>query len=469
MEIEISQAVGGVAAYRVEGRLRRCHGLLLTCDGLERLATIGDTCVVERDRHTQDVSSEPLLAEVVGVDEGGTHLLPFDDLAGVAQGARVRLLAGYDRIRPDARWLGRVLDPLARPLDGAGPLARGARPYPLQARAVPAYRRRELGPRLDLGVRALNLFAPCCRGQRMGIFAGSGVGKSTLLAMLARYAEADALVLGLIGERGREVRAFLDDALGPEGRARSVVVVATSDMPAMLRRRAAYLTMAIAEALRDTGRNVLCMTDSVTSQVVGWNVVVFSGVRSIAVQHPRFPVHRLRVNGLVTRLGRPGPPGARPPGLQAGLRSAAPAGHRLRAPGLPRPTVLVEPQAPWTLDRGAGGPGCGGRRAWRCSRVGPAGPIGFLKACQADGRISADPETPGAAGAGAPSPARAGADRLAAPRPAAWRLSALLLGVGILVVGNGLAGTFLGVRASLAGMATESIGVLMSAFFPATS
>jgi flagellum-specific ATP synthase len=190
--------------------------------------------------------------------------LPFSELDGVGLDARVTLARGHDRVRPSLRWIGRVLDPLARPLDGGPVPAPGAASYSLRARPVPAHERRDLGPRLDLGVRALNLFTPCLRGQRMGIFAGSGVGKSTLLAMLARHSDADALVLGLVGERGREVNALLHRGLGSAGRARSVVVVATSDMPAMLRRRAAYLTLTVAEALRDQGLSVLCLIDSVT-------------------------------------------------------------------------------------------------------------------------------------------------------------------------------------------------------------
>jgi flagellum-specific ATP synthase len=251
--------------------VRSCRGTLLVCGGLSGMVGLGDTCLIEPRSHNHAgcprpgaAARAPLLGEVVAVDDAGVHLLPFSELEGVGLDARVTLTRGLDRIRPGLGWLGRVLDPLAQPLDGGPAPGWGSAAYPLHARPVPAHRRRGFGPRLDLGVRALNLFTPCCRGQRMGIFAGSGVGKSTLLAMLARHSNADALVLGLIGERGREVNALLQDGLGSAGLARSVVVVATSDMPAMLRRRAAYLTLCIAEALRDRGLVVLCLIDSVT-------------------------------------------------------------------------------------------------------------------------------------------------------------------------------------------------------------
>ncbi len=251
--------------------MRSCRGTLLVCGGLTGVVGLGDTCLVEPLSHNHrecprpsPVAREPLLGEVVALDEAGVHLLPFSELQGVGLDARVTLTGGLDRIRPDLGWIGRVLDPLARPLDNRPAPGWGSLAYPLQARPAPAHQRRGFGPRLDLGVRALNLFTPCCRGQRMGIFAGSGVGKSTLLSMLARHSDADVLVLGLIGERGREVNALLHDGLGSASLARSVVVVATSDMPAMLRRRAAYLTLTVAESLRDQGLAVLCLIDSVT-------------------------------------------------------------------------------------------------------------------------------------------------------------------------------------------------------------
>ncbi len=167
-------------------------------------------------------------------------------------------------VRPSPAWLGRVIDAMGRPIDGGPPLPEGERVYPFRADPPAAHARRRVGAPLDLGVRALNAFLTCCRGQRMGIFAGSGVGKSVLLSMLARNAESDVSVIGLIGERGREVQEFLQDDLGEEGLKRAVVVVATSDEPALMRKQAAYMTFALAEYFRDQGAQVLCMMDSVT-------------------------------------------------------------------------------------------------------------------------------------------------------------------------------------------------------------
>ncbi len=256
-------------AYRVQGRVSRCQASSVTCRGLNSLVAIGDSCVIGssasgRPAGQADADARSWLAEVVAINDDGATLLPFDGVEGIALGMPVCLAPDQNAVRPSPAWLGRIIDPLARPLDGGPALEPGPERYPLQARAMPAHRRQPLGPRLDLGVRALNLFTPCCLGQRLGIFAGAGVGKSTLLSMLARNSRADALVLGLIGERGHELRGFLDGGLGEAGLARSVVVVATSDMPPMLRRRAAQLTMSVAEALRDQGLQVLCLIDSLT-------------------------------------------------------------------------------------------------------------------------------------------------------------------------------------------------------------
>jgi flagellum-specific ATP synthase len=167
-------------------------------------------------------------------------------------------------VTPDDRWLGRVINALGEPIDGGPPLKQGGHPIPLRNLPPPPHSRQRMGGQLDLGVRAVNTFLATCRGQRMGIFSGSGVGKSVLLSMMARYTEADISVIGLVGERGREVQEFLEDDLGPDGLARSVVIVATGDEPALMRRQAAYMTLATAEYFRNQGKQVLCLIDSLT-------------------------------------------------------------------------------------------------------------------------------------------------------------------------------------------------------------
>jgi flagellum-specific ATP synthase len=252
-------ALRSIPRYRFGGFVSGCSGGLVTATGLETRAGVGDVCLIERGGGRGAAGGPSamfdedgaVMAEVVGFTDAGVHLVPYEEPQGITRGARVALEPGRDALWPATSWRGRVLDAMGRALDGGLPLARGTVPYPIQARGVAAEKRRGLGRRLDLGVRALDLFTPCRDGQRIGIFAGSGVGKSTLLSMVTQGSDADALVVGLVGERGRELHDFLEHTLGAEGRARSVVVVATSDMPAMIRRRAAYATLAVAEFLRD--------------------------------------------------------------------------------------------------------------------------------------------------------------------------------------------------------------------------
>lgn len=203
-------------------------------------------------------------AEVVGFRDGRALAMPMGTLDGMTLGARADFEQGAATIFPCTGWLGRILDAFGNPTDGLGPLPQGSIPYPIKAQPPAAQSRNRVGGKLDLGVRALNAFVTCCQGQRMGIFAGSGVGKSTLMAMFARYSEADAIVIGLVGERGRELKEFVEDDLGETGLRRSVVVAATSDEPPLVRRQAAYTAMTIAEQLRDQGKHVLLMMDSIT-------------------------------------------------------------------------------------------------------------------------------------------------------------------------------------------------------------
>ena len=190
---------------------------------------------------------------------------------GLGPGAEVeaRLHAAGNTLAVADSWIGRIIDPLGRPLDRRGALPRGPQALPTRRPPPEATARARLGPRIDLGVGVLNAFTTCRSGQRLGLFAGSGIGKSVLLAMLARYCACDVAVLALVGERGREVREFIEDDLGAEGLARSVVVVATSDASPLMRRQAAYSAMTIAEHFRDAGKNVLFLMDSVTRFCLG--------------------------------------------------------------------------------------------------------------------------------------------------------------------------------------------------------
>ena len=251
-------AVERIDPLIVSGRVAAVNGLLIEArGGLTRLA-VGARAEIERR------ADKPLAAEVVGFRETRALLMPFGPVEGVAPGAEIRIEPQGSAVRPTAAWLGRIIDAFGEPIDGKGPLPQGLVPYPLRAAPPAAHARGRVGERLDVGVRSMNVFTTCCRGQRLGVFAGSGVGKSVLLSMLAKEADCDAVVVGLIGERGREVREFIEETLGEEGLKRAVVVVATSDEPALKRRQAAYMTLAIAEFLRDQDMEVLCMMDSVT-------------------------------------------------------------------------------------------------------------------------------------------------------------------------------------------------------------
>ena len=250
--------VEGLARSTVYGRVAGVQGLLVEVAGPVAEMNVGSRLMVT------GFGGARVAVEVVGFRDGRALAMPFGSLEGVRLGARAELVSNTASARPGDGWLGRVVNAFGLPIDGKGPIRQGIDERPLRAAPPPASERMRVGGPIDLGVRALNTFATCCRGQRMGIFAGSGVGKSVLLSMLARYTACDVAVIGLIGERGREVQEFIEDDLGPEGLARSVVVVATSDESVLLRRQAAYLTMTVAEHFRDTGRDVLCMMDSIT-------------------------------------------------------------------------------------------------------------------------------------------------------------------------------------------------------------
>ncbi|MGE5503439.1 MAG: flagellar protein export ATPase FliI [Actinomycetota bacterium] len=247
-----------VSEIQVYGRVAAVQGMLIEAGGVQRTISVGDRChVIARD-------GRKVACEVVGFRNGRALLMPFSAVDGIGLGCRTEVQDAEPVIYPETGWLGRVINAFGEPVDGKGPLPSGDAPYLVRNRPPPAHSRSRVQGKIDLGVRAVNTFLTCCRGQRMGIFAGSGVGKSSLMSMMARNTSADVSVIGLIGERGREAREFIEDDLGPEGMARSVVVVSTSDESPLMRRQAAYVTLAVAEFFRDQGLDVLCMMDSVT-------------------------------------------------------------------------------------------------------------------------------------------------------------------------------------------------------------
>jgi len=250
--------IEAIANLRRFGRVSRVEGLMVEVTGAAGAVSMGGQV------RLIPASGQSIPAEVVGFRDGKALAMPLGTLDGMTLGARADFEGHAAAIFPSTGWMGRILDAFGNPTDGLGPLPLGPAAYPIKAQPPAAQARNRIGGKLDLGIRALNAFVTCCRGQRMGIFACSGVGKSTLMAMLARHCEADAIVIGLIGERGRELKEFVEDDLGELGLKRSVVVAATSNEPPLVRRQAAYTAMTVAEQLRDEGLHVLLMMDSIT-------------------------------------------------------------------------------------------------------------------------------------------------------------------------------------------------------------
>ncbi|MBC9783415.1 flagellar protein export ATPase FliI [Heliobacterium chlorum] len=250
------QAIRNMDPVRMNGKVSQVIGLVVQSDGPS--ANLGELCLVSTQSKTEWVR-----AEVVGFREKKTLLMPLGNMAGIGPGSQVLATGDELKIPVGYPLLGRVLDGLGNPMDGLGPLPVDET-YPLMANPPNPLTRQRIRQSLSLGVKAMDGLLTCGKGQRMGIFAGSGVGKSTLLGMIARNTTADINVIGLIGERGREVREFIEKDLGPEGLSRSVVVVATSDQPALVRLKGAFVATAIAEYFRDQGKDVMLMMDSVT-------------------------------------------------------------------------------------------------------------------------------------------------------------------------------------------------------------
>lgn len=252
---QITAAIAQVQTVVPLGRVSGVGSAQISVAGLSRIGRLGDPVTV-------DSQKSPLTGEIVQLANETAEVLLDGPSEGIRLGDVVRL--GQRRpFAPDLSWIGRVIDPDGLPLDGA-PLFPGHAARPLQAAPPPAHLRRGMGGRLETGLAVFNTLLPLVTGQRIGLFAGSGVGKSTLIANLARNIEADVIVIGLVGERGREVRHFVDEVLGPEGMERAIVVAATSDRAPQVRKRCAHAAMTVAEHFRDAGQSVMLFVDSVT-------------------------------------------------------------------------------------------------------------------------------------------------------------------------------------------------------------
>ncbi len=238
------------------GRVVQLIGLVIESEG--PVAAMGEVCRIQSSRHDGDT-----LAEVVGFRNHHLLLMPLGEIHGIHPGSEVIATGAPLRVAVGSALKGRVIDGLGSPIDGLGPIV-AEQTVGLNLRPPHPLKRQRINGVFQTGIKSIDTFIPCGRGQRLGIFAGSGVGKSTLLGMMASQAEADVNVIALIGERGREVREFLERDLDDQGRAKSVVIVATSNEPGLNRVKGAFLAMAIAEYFRDTGQNVLLMMDSVT-------------------------------------------------------------------------------------------------------------------------------------------------------------------------------------------------------------
>ncbi|RTK93650.1 MAG: flagellar protein export ATPase FliI [Rickettsiales bacterium] len=255
----LKDEINDIKAIKISGRVVSVKGVIIEAKGINEFVSIGARCKINNA-----LKKTSIICEVVGFNNDVVLLMPFEDTEGVGSGAEVEVYQHDNVIYPDESWLGRIINAFAKPIDDLGGIKNGEKSYLLKNNPPPAHKRQRVGSKIDLGVKAIDTFVSCCYGQRMGIFAGSGVGKSVLISMLTKYADSDVKIIGLIGERGREAKEFIEEYLGPEGLKKAVIILATGDESPLLRKRAAYMTMAVAEYFRDIGKEVLCIMDSVT-------------------------------------------------------------------------------------------------------------------------------------------------------------------------------------------------------------
>jgi flagellum-specific ATP synthase len=255
----LNSEIEDIKAIKISGQVVSVKGVIVEARGINQFVSIGSRCKINNR-----LRKSSILCEVVGFNNDIVLLMPFGDTEGISSGSEIEVYQHENVVHPDQSWLGRIVNAFAEPIDDLGPIKNGNTAYLIKASPPPAQKRQRIGKKIDLGVKAIDSFVSCCYGQRMGIFAGSGVGKSVLISMLTKYADTDVKVIGLIGERGREAKEFIEEYLGPEGLKKAIIILATGDESALLRKRAAYMTMAIAEYFRDSGKEVLCIMDSVT-------------------------------------------------------------------------------------------------------------------------------------------------------------------------------------------------------------
>jgi len=247
--------VGTSSLVKKTGKLSRIIGLIIEADGPG--VAIGSICTVNSQVRS------PIKAQVVGFRDNRTLLMPLDDIYGIEPGCVIEATEEQPSFSVSSKMIGRVLDGNGKPIDGKGPIPFGVK-YSLMGTPINPLVRERISQPLDVGIKSINGLLTCAKGQRVGIMAGTGVGKSVLLGMIARNTEAEINVIALIGERGREVKEFIEENLGTEGLKRSIVIAAASDQPPLVRLRGAFIAMTIAEYFRDQGKDVLLMMDSIT-------------------------------------------------------------------------------------------------------------------------------------------------------------------------------------------------------------
>ena len=251
-------SIKNIPDYNVYGCVTSLSGMLIECNGINNFVEIGTICEIAIK------NDQKILTEVIAIHPNKILLTPFTSMTGITIGCKVTPALNKFCISPDISWKGRIINSLCQPLDGKGELKNGNVEYSRHNNPPPANKRNILNQPLDLGIRAINTFIPFMHGQRLGIFAGSGVGKSILLSMINKFSKTDIKIIALIGERGREVNEFIHEYVGKDGLENTIIVVATSDEAPIIKRNAAYAAITIAEYFRDHGLNVLFLMDSIT-------------------------------------------------------------------------------------------------------------------------------------------------------------------------------------------------------------